>query len=69
MQIRFPLKKPLKKATHMLGKGIKQSDKVIIDYTPCDYNSVIRTIEERIKSGQMISEVWVLRNGSLERIF
>ena len=62
-------KEAFKKATHMLGKGIKQSDKVIIDYTPCDYNSVIRTIEERIKSGQMISEVWVLRNGSLERIF
>ena len=62
-------KEAFKKATHMLGKGIKQSDKVVIDYTPCDYNSVIRTIEERIKLGQMISEVWVLRNGSLERIF
>ena len=62
-------KEAFKKATHMLGKGIKQSDKVVIDYTPCDYDSVIRTIEERIKSGQIISEVWVLRNGSLERIF
>ena len=62
-------KEAFKKATHMLGKGIKQSDKVVIDYTPCDYDSVIRTIEERIKSGQIISEVWVLRNGTLERIF
>ena len=62
-------KEAFKKATHMLGKGIKQSDKVVIDYTPCDYNSVIRTIEERIKSGQMISEVWILRNDTLERIF
>ena len=62
-------KEAFKKATHMLGKGIKQSDKVVIDYTPCDYVSVIRTIEERIKSGQIISEVWVLRNGTLERIF
>ena len=62
-------KEAFKKATHMLGKGIKQSDKVVIDYTPCDYNSVIRTIEERIKSGQMISEVWILRNDILERIF
>ena len=62
-------KEAFKKATHMLGKGIKQSDKVVIDYTPCDYNSVVRTIEERIKSGQMISEVWILRNDTLERIF
>ena len=62
-------KEAFKKATHMLGKGIKQSDKVVINYTPCDYDSVIRTIEERIKSGQIISEVWVLRNGTLERIF
>ena len=50
-------KEAFKKAPHMLGKGIKQSDKVVIDYTPCNYNSVIRTVEERIKSGQMISEV------------
>ena len=62
-------KEAFKKATNMISKGVKQSNKIVIDYTPCDYNSIVRTIEERIKSGQMISEVWVLRNGSLERIF
>ena len=31
---RLFFKEALKKATHMLGKGIKQSDKVVTDYTP-----------------------------------
>ena len=63
-------KEAFKKSTNMISKGVKQSDKVVIDYTPCDYNSVIRTIKERIKSGQMINEVWVLKEeGILKRIF
>lgn len=62
-------KQAFKKATNMISKGIKQSDKIIIDYTPCDYNSVKRSIEKRISENQKISEVWVLQENELKRIY
>ncbi|GIJ93380.1 hypothetical protein CAPN002_05980 [Capnocytophaga stomatis] len=62
-------KKAFKKATDMISKGIKQSDRIVIDYTPCDYNSVKRSIEKRISENQNISEVWVLQKDDLKRIY
>lgn len=62
-------KTAFKKATNMIGRGVKQSDKIIIDYTPCEYKSIVKIIKERIKNGLEINEVWVLKNGSLEQIY
>ncbi|MFJ1330248.1 phage minor head protein [Capnocytophaga canimorsus] len=62
-------KEAFKKATNMITKGIKQSDNIIIDYTPCDFNAVKRGVEKRLKKGQNISEIWILKDTELERIY
>lgn len=53
----------------MLSRGLKQSDKIVIDEGDFTEEHLRKLIKFRINEKQKISEVWVLKeNGSLINI-
>ena len=57
----------------MLSDAVKQSNRIIIDVRGSkniSKNYIYRRISERVKNGQDILEVWILKNGDIiERIY
>jgi len=63
-------KKKLSKYCNMLSRGVKQSDKIIVEDTGVWRQSARRIIHNRIyKEKQNISEVYIRTNSGLETIY
>lgn len=55
---------------NMLKRGVRQSDKIIIQAEGSTDNHIKRIIHRRIKAGQKIKELWVQEtDGSLRRVY
>lgn len=54
---------------NMLNHGLKQSDRIIIDKPNLTDAYMKRIIQQRVKDGQFISEVWLNENGQLRPIY
>lgn len=54
----------------MISRAVKQSNYIIIDNTGgASENYIIKQVENRIRQGQNIKEVWTFSNGKIKRIF
>lgn len=54
---------------NMLNHGLKQSDRIIIDKPDLTDAYMKRIIQQRVKDGQFICEVWVNENGKLRLLY
>ena len=55
---------------NMILRGLKQSDRVVIDDCGVNYRWAQRYLLTKVKAGNVISEVWILENiGGLTRMF
>lgn len=54
---------------NMLNHGLKQSDNLIIDKPELTDAFMKRIIQQRIKDGQRITEIWVNENGNLRLLY
>lgn len=58
------------KLSKMLTRGVKQSSRLILLDDGSSLNHLLKLINFRIKKGQVIEEVWILRaNGKLDRVY
>lgn len=58
------------KLTKMFSRGLKQSTRLIIKDNGSTLNHYLKVINFRIKEGQQIDEVWILReNGKLDQVY
>lgn len=58
------------KLTKMFSRGLKQSTRLIIKDNGSTLNHYLKVINFRIKEGQQIDEVWILRsNGNLDQVY
>lgn len=58
------------KATQkMLSRGLKQSDKIVIEKTNITDKQLHKLIKFRISEGQQISEVWILEGDELKKFY
>lgn len=53
----------------MLNHGLKQSDRIIIDRPDLTDAYMKRIINQRIKDGQPITEIWLNENGQLRLLY
>ena len=49
----------------MLSRGLKQSGRVIIDVCGVSNRYLLNNILARVKQGQNIEEVWILKDGKI----
>jgi hypothetical protein len=61
----FKGKDPKRALKNMLNRGLKQSSRIVIEDSGVTDNYLRTNIEWRIKQGQIIDEVWILRNNKL----
>jgi SPP1 gp7 family putative phage head morphogenesis protein len=57
------------KASKMLTRGLKQSNRIVIEDDGSTENHLKKLINFRIKEGQEIEEVWVKKEGVLQRVY
>lgn len=57
--------KPKQALRNMLNRGLKQSDRVIIDFIEIGKHYLLRNIYGRINTGQNITEIWMKKNNEL----
>ena len=57
------------KASKMLTRGVKQSNRIVIEDDGSTDNHLKKLINFRIKEGQEIEEVWVKNNDTLRKIY
>lgn len=61
---------PKTNLSNMLSRGLKQSDRVIIEDCNVTTNYLMRNINSRIREGIEIKEVWLLKkNGSISLLY
>lgn len=53
----------------MCNRGLKQSDRIVIEDSNLSKAYMQRVIEGRLKDGQLISEIWVHSNGKLTLLY
>ncbi len=53
----------------MMTNGFKQSSRIVIDATNDNDRYIKKIIGDRIKQGQKISEVYILENGTLRKLY
>lgn len=65
----FSTNEPKKALKNMLNRGLKQSDRVIIDDCGVSDRYLFNNIQARIKQGQNIKEVWILKEKEVELVY
>ena len=61
---------PTRTFSNMISRGIKQSDRIILEDCGVTHRWARRNIQTRILNGDIITEVWILENnGSLSSLY
>lgn len=60
---------PKRAFSNMLNRGLKQSDRIIIDWPNMTDAYMKRVIHQRVFEGQQIEEVWILEGYNLRLLY
>lgn len=65
-----PNSNPKNRLSNMLSRGVKQSSRIIIQDEGSTDNHIKKIVNQRIKQGQEIEELWVMnKKGELRRVY
>ena len=65
----FTSNNPKRAFSNMVNHGMKQADKLIIDKPELTDAYMKRIIQQRIKDGHNITEIWVIENGKIRILY